>query len=490
MSTRTSKTPKNRTNSFPQNKKETRGNSNSVRTTSGPGQRMAARSAEGHAGNTKPGPEEIQRKVGPTKKNLGGVKSQVSTPATSSSNSKPGTIKTASEAIKTTREAVRNVPNAIKAATEALMSERESQEAAQEQEKSTSAAAPFPEKRAGGPKLLRIGIDLGTAKTALISERGIRTLMPSVVGYPRDIISTKLLNANKAIGEEALKNQSHLNLYYPIEHGVITENSEIDIEAAKDLLQHVLNLAQPEPGDKLAVVIGTPSAASFSGREALLKLAKEMTDVTLVASQPFLVAYGMDRLSQTIVIDIGAGTTNICALTGSIPLPEDQVTLTKAGDSVDMVLRTLISEHHFGIQITQQFSKKIKEKFGFVGETEEPALVPFRENGRPRMIDVTKEVKAACETLITPIVENIQDLLLRFDPEDQGTALQNIFLAGNSAKIKGLDQALAEALAEYGEIHIRRVEDLDYAGCNGALKIATEFPIEHWNQIGDVIGSL
>ncbi|MGK5094575.1 MamK family actin-like protein [Deltaproteobacteria bacterium TL4] len=342
---------------------------------------------------------------------------------------------------------------------------------------------------ADGKKQFRIGIDLGTSRTAIMTERGTRADFMSVVGYPRDIIGTKLLNGTKAIGDEVMEKRSFLDVYFPLENGVIKETSEIDMEAARDLLKHALLLAKPEPGEEVCVVIGVPARASFSNRESLLKLAHELTDVTLVVSEPFLVAYGMNELTKSIVVDIGAGTTDICALKGTVPNAEDQATISKGGNYVDKVLRALLLERYPDIQVSKHMVQKIKEQNSFVGEIKEPIMIEFRANGKPKQYDVSKEIKDACETLVLPIIEQIEYLLMRFDPDDQAEALRHIYLAGNGSRIRGMDAAIVEALQEYGEINVMCVDDPDYACCKGALGIAMDLPVAHWNQIGDVIGT-
>ncbi|MBF0280460.1 MAG: rod shape-determining protein [SAR324 cluster bacterium] len=335
---------------------------------------------------------------------------------------------------------------------------------------------------------LILGIDLGTSRTAIRSNRGARAVFASIVGYPKDIMGMKLLKKEKLVGDEVFEKRSYLDSYYPLESGVIKETSESDLETAKDLIEYAVNLANPAEDDEIHAVIGVPARASATSKETLLKLANEMMNVILVVSEPFMVAYGMDKLERAIIVDIGAGTTDICALKGIIPIAEDHVTLPKAGDYVDKALIALLLEKHPEIQMTKQLAKSIKEKHSFVGEIKESAMVTFRENGKPKAYDVAKEIKAACEVLITPIVEQIENLLVRYDPDDQEDALKNIYLAGNGSKIKGLDKAIETALKDYGEINVICIQDPDYAGCNGALKLAMDLPVSHWNQIGDVIG--
>ena len=58
----------------------------------------------------------------------------------------------------------------------------------------------------------------------------------------------------------------------------------------------------------------------------------------MICSEPFAVAYGLELLEDTLVIDIGAGTVDLCRMHGTMPAEEDQITLTTAGDWLDQQL--------------------------------------------------------------------------------------------------------------------------------------------------------
>ncbi|MBF0368362.1 MAG: rod shape-determining protein [Magnetococcales bacterium] len=335
---------------------------------------------------------------------------------------------------------------------------------------------------------LFLGIDLGTSRTTIMSNRGAKELVRSVVGYPRDIIGVKLLNRTSAIGEEALEKRSYMNLYHPLEDGVLKED-EKHIQAARELIQHAISLAGPRPGDQVCGILGVPARASITSRNQLLQIAEELMDISLVVSEPFMVAYGLGKLNNAIIIDIGAGTIDLCAMKGNIPGAADQATLLKGGDHIDEFLANAISESYPDVQITKVLARKIKDQYGFVGEAKEEAIVTLRASGKPAPHDVTQEVRAACETIVPDILDSLEKLIQTFDPEDQDEAVSNIILAGGGSNIVGLDVALASRLKDYGNVNVSRVADSDYAGCAGALKLATELPPEYWSQVGDVVGS-
>src|SRR3989337_651907 len=97
-----------------------------------------------------------------------------------------------------------------------------------------------------GSKVLYIGVDLGTNHTAISTSDGKKNSILSVVGTPKDAVASKFLKKEPLFGEEALTHRVALNLFKPIEDGIL-KNQPGDIEAAKGLLQHVL---QSVDGDK------------------------------------------------------------------------------------------------------------------------------------------------------------------------------------------------------------------------------------------------
>jgi rod shape-determining protein MreB and related proteins len=335
---------------------------------------------------------------------------------------------------------------------------------------------------------LFLGIDLGTSLTAVMSNRGKRALVGSVVGYPKDVIATKLLNNIQIIGDEALSKRSYLNLYFPLEDGVLKEASVRHTRAAKELLEKAISLVDPQPGDQIYGIIGVPARASVNNKSQLLKLASEMMSKVMVVSEPFMAAYGLERLTNAIIIDIGAGTVDFCAMKGTVPGSEDQITLLKAGNFVDELLAANISEAYPDVQITKQLAKKIKEQYGYVGEVRDDVVVTLRADGRPQSYDLGLEVRNACAAILPDIFESLEQLIQVFDPEYQEEALQNIIIAGGGSHIIGLREAVAEFLEDYGEANVVRVADPVYSGAAGALKLACELPPEYWHEVGDVAG--
>ena len=278
--------------------------------------------------------------------------------------------------------------------------------------------------------------------------------------------------------------KSYLNKHYPLADGVIKETGDQSRDAARKLIEHAISLAEPGHDDRICAVIGVPANASLANKELLLDLAKEYTDISMVVSEPFMVAYGLDQLLNCIVIDIGAGTTDICAVKGHLPAASDQFSMTKAGNYIDDLLMSSISVNYPTAQLNLAVARNIKEEHAFVGPYSHTVEVTLREAGKRFDVDVTEELHNACESIIPEILENSGTLIAGFDPTEQENAIANIILAGGGSRIAGLGQVIADGLKEYGDVNVSTVDDIIFSGCDGALKLATDLPPEYWNQVG------
>jgi hypothetical protein len=89
---------------------------------------------------------------------------------------------------------------------------------------------------------LYVGIDLGTSQSSISSSSGQRHVVKSLVGWPLDMVSRKILKRDVLIGQDALENRPMLELHRPLERGLIREGSEKDLAAVRELLTHLLGL--------------------------------------------------------------------------------------------------------------------------------------------------------------------------------------------------------------------------------------------------------
>jgi rod shape-determining protein MreB len=208
-----------------------------------------------------------------------------------------------------------------------------------------------------------------------------------------------------------------------------------------------------------------------------------IADSVMLVSEPFAVAYGLEALLHAMVIDIGAGTADFCVMQGRYPTDEDQRTLPNAGDWIDEQLAKLIREHHPDAQFSIHMIRDWKEKWSFVGEPKNRVLVTVPVRGRATELDITNDMRAACESILPPICETMIDLITRVEPEYQDKVRNNIIIAGGSSLIGGLTDAFDRALLEFGGGHTSVVKDPIFAGSDGGLQIARDASTAEWEKL-------
>jgi len=332
-----------------------------------------------------------------------------------------------------------------------------------------------------------IGIDLGTSRTTIATSTGVHETVWSYVGYPKDHVAKKKFGGRDIIfGKEALDGRLALDLFRPMAGSSVKHKGAIDDarrkKAIKDLIEHVVEVARIPHGATIYGMIGAPAEASIEGKAAILSAVGDCIDSVIICSEPYAVAYGLDFIDNTLVIDSGAGTTDLCRLHGTMPKPEDQRTHEFAGDSIDQELARLIKEKFPEAQFSINMIRAFKERHSSVSTRMDPAIVDMPVAGRPQKFDITDLVYQACYTLVPPTVAALQELIATYDPEFQVQMRSNILLGGGGSVIKGLGLAIEKALDEYGGGHVTTVEEPQNAGANGALKFALDMPDEFWQE--------
>ena len=330
-------------------------------------------------------------------------------------------------------------------------------------------------------KNLYIGIDLGTNHTAISTSDGKKNTILTVVGKPRDAVASKFLKKELLYGGDALSHRVALNLFKPIENGVL-KNQKDDIEAAKGLIEHVMrSVVVGQKDNKKYAIIGVPAQASVLNKKILIDMAHEFFDGIMVASEPFCVAYKLGQLEHTLIVDIGAGTTDLCRVHGTLPDPEDQITSCKAGDFIDKQFIKLLSETYTNVSVSQDMARQWKEKYSFVGNTDKEIIVEVPVDSSILKLSITKELKGACESILPDITTGISNLISTYEPDFQEALRNNIWLAGGGSQIRNLSKVLEDKLELIGGGKVQNFKDPVFGGADGALKLAMDMPKEFWH---------
>jgi rod shape-determining protein MreB len=170
-------------------------------------------------------------------------------------------------------------------------------------------------------------------------------------------------------------------------------------------------------------------------------------------------------------------------MNGHYPTDEDQRTLELAGDAVDSRLAALLRERHPEAQFSIHMVREWKEQWSFVGAPTSRAMVTMPVAGKPTRLDITSEIRAACESLVPPVSETMLELVSRVEPEYQEKVRYHITLAGGGSQIFGLGEALEHALVEMGGGKVQAVSDVVFAGADGGLALALDAMDADWEQL-------
>ena len=197
-------------------------------------------------------------------------------------------------------------------------------------------------------KIIYLGLDFGTSHSALATSSGLRLSIASAVGWPKDFIAYKVVKRQIVFGDECIKNRTSLDVVYPLERGVIkyrkTDSGKKTTDdreaiAATELLKYMLGLVEKKDDQKIFSVVGSPSRSEIADKQAIIDAAEG-----LVVSEPFLVAYNLGIFGFSIIVDVGAGTLDICRMSGTIPDETDQITLDTAGNLIDRMFYELLKK--------------------------------------------------------------------------------------------------------------------------------------------------
>ena len=360
---------------------------------------------------------------------------------------------------------------------------------------------PFRETSASKGKIVLVGFDLGTNKSCVLAgapgstDIAVSKVVPSVVGYVKDGIVDGIIAGNKTIlfGDEALQAQLHVHLIPPLAEGVIAEQ-----DAARDFLRHIRSLVDPSGNAEIRAVIGIPANADETARENIRRCAQGIFDRVLLIPEPFLAALGFrddTRLSQSnyidpvinsLFIDIGGGTSDLCLVQGAFPAREDQISIPFAGDAIDQLMQEELNRTYPNNGMSRLKVREIKEAHAYVGPSRKPLEVKVIMGGKAHTLEMGDVVGRACNALIDKIYPSLTSLIQRAPSDGVVTLLQNIIITGGGSQIKGIDTVLQKKLTDDGyESPKVKLAGQDYKRyvAIGALKAARAARENQWQVL-------
>lgn len=292
-----------------------------------------------------------------------------------------------------------------------------------------------------------IGIDLGTSSVLVyVRGQGVVLKEPSVVAYDKDT------NEIKAIGEDARlmigRTPGNISAVHPLRQGVIS-----DYTITERMLRYFMQKAIGRKTLKRPrVCIGVPSGATEVERNAVSQAAMEAgARSVLIIEEPIAAALGsgvdISRAMGNMVIDIGAGTTDIAVISLNDTVISRTVKI--AGDNFDAsIIRYLRKQYN--LLVGDRTAEDIKIRIGSVVPRISGSGMKVKGRdlltGLPKTVEISSEetTQALIEDM-EKIAEEIHQVLEETPPElAADIATRGILLSGGGSMLYGIDEFVEE----------------------------------------------
>ncbi|HYD85371.1 MAG TPA: rod shape-determining protein, partial [Opitutus sp.] len=218
----------------------------------------------------------------------------------------------------------------------------------------------------------------------------------------------------------------------------------------------------------------------------------------LLVPEPFLAALGYrddSRLGQTnyidpvvnsLFVDIGGGTSDLCLVQGYFPGADDQISIPFAGDAIDQLLQDEINRVYPNNGLSRTKVRELKETHGYVGPSRSPVEVKVVIGGKSHTLELGDALARSANALIDKIYPALTTLIQRASSDSVVTLLQNIIVTGGGSQIKGIDTLLQRKLTDDGfESPKVKLAGQDYKRyvALGALKAARAARDNQWQVL-------
>lgn len=297
-----------------------------------------------------------------------------------------------------------------------------------------------------GYRLVKIALDLGSTTLRIAEEskgvilREACVIGDGLAGGPVFVVGSA---AEKMMG----RTPEHLQAVCPMGRGVVSAPRATG-EFLKELLPKAVGWKWRW---RNSVVAAVPARITEPQKLSLIKALKfaGATEVTLMA-KPVAAALGAKPETgtnrSTMVVDVGAETTEVAALAPGIVVCE---AIQLGGRHFDQAVLCHLRNVH-GLEVSRETAESLKKELGSAHPVCESKKVQVfgreMDSGLPHTVEVNgQELR---EALIHPLEQIVALVKQTLDKTPAGLSQDiltyGLVLTGNGALLKGLDEFLAE----------------------------------------------
>lgn len=310
-----------------------------------------------------------------------------------------------------------------------------------------------------------IGIDLGTSKTVIFSSSKVVLELPNIVTV--DAESWEPVYYGEKAKQTLGRTPDSLECVAPIERGAIA-----DYDIAEAMLKDYMQQAFGNKILRPRIMATLPPGLTELQHHSLANVVESAGGRNIsVIEGPLAIAFGLDidfdEPKGTLIVDIGAGTTDIAVISmGGIAVCDSFKTASL--DIDNQIIRYVRKEYN--IEIGPLTAENIKIKIGTAIKHDlEVAISAKGRNvftGLPECFEISSnEVFEAISDTIESICDAIRKVINKTDPDLVSDITNDgLYLAGGGSKLSGLKQKISEYLG----IKVNLLESPEYSVVKGA----------------------
>lgn len=293
-----------------------------------------------------------------------------------------------------------------------------------------------------------IGIDLGTDSTIIyFGSKGIVLREPSVVAV--DNSKKRVIAHGKEAQQMLGRAAPHISVIHPLRGGVIS-----DYVLAEYMVRAYVRKVCGSRMLRPRIAISVPSGVTDVEARAVIEAAMGAgARHVFLVEEPLAAAIGAGvntkRPVGTMVVDIGAGATNVAVVSlGGIALSDH---CTTAGNTFDEKIMRYV-ERKSTLLISQREAEALKRSTASVFAPDPDAMGQVRGknmvSGLPQEISVSQvELCRLLQDPVRDIVRVIRNVMELTPPELLADVQKHeILLTGGGSLLRGIDRLIAEEL--------------------------------------------
>ena len=310
-----------------------------------------------------------------------------------------------------------------------------------------------------------IGIDLGTSKTVIFSSSKVVLELPSVVTVDKETWEPVYYGekAKQTIG----RTPDSLECVLPIAHGVIS-----DYDIAEMMLKEYMQQAFGSKIIRPKIMASLPAGLTELQHHSLANVVESSggRNITVIEG-PLAIAFGLgldfSKPHGTLIVDIGAGTTDIAVISmGGVSVCDS---FKIASNDFDIQIAKYVRKE-YNIEIGPLMAESIKKQIGTV--VERPVEIAMLAKGRnlfsglPESFEITStEVYEALKEPTSAICNAIRSVLSKTDPDLIADIKQDgLYLTGGGSLINGIDTVISQ----FTGINVHNLDDPTHSVVKGA----------------------